>query len=267
MKKSEMISVLVEQHGIDADSLKGKSKGEIEEIFNGFSDAEQVLNAASMSDDNVAVVTDENVPNNENVVDPLSVEWTPYVMSLFDASELERGMPKVAGLRRVTEKLMGPYNVDVDVINHPKDSDYKATVKVRVSFVGTQYYNEAAADVSSMNTDRTFSVHAVATAETRAEGRALRKALKLSNVLCAEEAYVPETTDGNLSDKKITPEMIAGIKAMCVPVGVDPLKLGILINPNISEIDNLSVEEAKKMVEKINEFRNKPDGIPKNVKS
>ena len=35
-------------------------------------------------------------------------KWTDWVLSQFEPSELEEGLPKVDGLRRLTRKLIGP---------------------------------------------------------------------------------------------------------------------------------------------------------------
>ncbi len=118
----------------------------------------------------------------------LSPEWHEYVMSLFDKSELIDGNPLVAGLRRVAEIVLGPIIFSGPTQVFPvKESDHhgRATVVFTVEFESGLRYAEVA-DVWEGNTDDMFCAYAVATASTRAEGRALRKALKIRGVAAEE---------------------------------------------------------------------------------
>ena len=72
---------------------------------------------------------------------------------------------------------------------------------------------EAAADCSSNNCDARFAVFATAVAETRAEGRVLRKALRLRKVIAAEEAVAVPHED-SLSDGRITQTQIKFIEVL-----------------------------------------------------
>lgn len=123
-----------------------------------------------------------------------SKEWHDFVMSHFEPSELVDGNPKCAGLRRVAELLLGdiidsrPVNV---ILNPAENGPGQATVVYNIYFSNwrntgeTRVYGEVA-EVWHGNTDEPYSAHPAATASTRAEGRALRKALGV-NCLAAEE--------------------------------------------------------------------------------
>lgn len=118
----------------------------------------------------------------------LSPEWHEHVMTLFDKSELIDGNPLVAGLRRVAEIVLGPIIFSGPTQVFPvKESDHhgRATVVFTVEFESGLRYAEVA-DVWEGNTDDMFCAYAVATASTRAEGRALRKALKIRGVAAEE---------------------------------------------------------------------------------
>ena len=129
----------------------------------------------------------------EDVPSMLSDEWHDYVMSHFKSNELIDGNPVCAGLRRVSELLLGsviesgPSQVFPATDN---DGPGRATVVYKIVFdwmhSGLPKTFSEVADVWHGNTDDLFCAHPVATASTRAEGRALRKALKL-RVLAAEE--------------------------------------------------------------------------------
>lgn len=131
-----------------------------------------------------------------------SPEWHDYAMSFFTPKELIDGNPLVAGLRRVAELLIGeiisskPTSVTYTETSSPIG---RATVVYEIQFlIRSEWYDTEisagdyvktyadTAEVWEGNTDDLFAVHAAATASTRAEGRALRKALKL-RVVAAEE--------------------------------------------------------------------------------
>lgn len=126
-------------------------------------------------------------PLESHELQPHDVGWNDYVMSLFTEDELIDGMPKVAGLRRVAEKLFGPpvFSGPVQVFPcQESDGVGRATVLFKVQFLHATYCDVA--DSWEGNTDDAFVVYAVAMASTRAEGRALRKALRLSTAAFEE---------------------------------------------------------------------------------
>lgn len=150
-----------------------------------------------------------------------SPEWNDYVLSLFTNEELVDGNPTVDGLRRVTELVLGKIvNTKVDIVQSPTMSNgYCCVLKYKIKIItedeekNTLSY-EAAADCSASNCDARFAVFATAVAETRAEGRVLRKALRLRKVIAAEEAAAVPHED-SLSDGKITPTQIKFIEVLC----------------------------------------------------
>jgi len=119
--------------------------------------------------------------------------WSDYVMRQFDKSEMFDGNPTCAGLRRVAEELLGDIIVSRPSQVWPAtdaDGPGRATVVFEVIFdwmnSGQMRTYSEVADVWHGNTGDLFCAHPVATASTRAEGRALRKALKVK-CLAAEE--------------------------------------------------------------------------------
>lgn len=142
-----------------------------------------------------------------------SPEWSDYVLTLFTEDELEGKNPKVDGLRRVAQILIGEIVATKShVMQVPSpDNEYRATVEYTVTF-NREYQAglhplvvfSAAADCSSRNTIEPYRNHPVATAETKAEGRALRKALGLKKVVSAEELTIkPEDQIQEEQSKKI----------------------------------------------------------------
>ena len=118
----------------------------------------------------------------------LSPDWSEHVMTLFDESELIDGNPMVAGLRRVSELVLGPivFSGPTQVFPAARDDHHgRATVVFTVEFETGMRYSEVA-DCWEGNTDDMFCAYAVATASTRAEGRALRKALRIKGIAAEE---------------------------------------------------------------------------------
>ena len=132
-----------------------------------------------------------------------SPEWQQYIMGLFNPEELVDGCPKCNGLRRVANVVLG------DILESsartiavlPSDGGRSVTIGYEilidwklnrpVGFFGKDSFSHVeyrrfggVADCSEDNT--VFGKHPAATAESKAESRALRKALAL-NVVTAEE--------------------------------------------------------------------------------
>jgi hypothetical protein len=120
--------------------------------------------------------------------DPTSPEWNDHVLSLFADGELYEGRPLCAGLRRVAELLLGRIvSSRPTQVFAPQGGDEigRATVVWEIVFEDGSLFSDVA-DCWEGNTDDAFCVFNTATAATRAEGRALRKALRLKTVAAEE---------------------------------------------------------------------------------
>lgn len=132
--------------------------------------------------------------------------WSDYVLSELDSSEKKDGQPTTAGLRRVSRQLgFDIIDSTTNIIQAPNDgNDYSATVLVQLSYLYDTHVRTTcgAADISEKNTDSKYGKHSVATAETRAEGRALRKMLLIDCITAEEKTegeFNPfETTSGDV---------------------------------------------------------------------
>ena len=130
----------------------------------------------------------------------LSGEWHNFVMMQLDKSEMIDGLPKVNGLRRVAELLLWDIidSKPTEVFPVQGNSLGRASVLYSITFRWWDESERTYADVAdafndgqNWNIDDDFIVYALATASTRAEGRALRKALKLKT--CTAEEIGPKT--------------------------------------------------------------------------
>lgn len=219
--------------------------------------------------------------NSEKDVVPsmLSPEWHDYAMQFFTDKELIDGNPLTAGLRRVAELLIGeivfsgPIKVDRIETGDPIG---KTTVMYQVVFsVTNKQGNKASktyvdvADVWAGNTDDMFAVHAPATASTKAEGRALRKALKLRVVaaeeLCKKDVSQFLSQQSNQMDERIKPEQIKYIDINCKKLNIDVVKFINSGEKTYSSIYEIKRETAAKMVDLINKIKRGEQEVNKNL--
>ncbi len=251
---AEIRAALVE-NGYSVDELQGLGKAKLREMLKSAESSEDFLNQVSPQ------VTDVE-SKNENPVDMGSPEWTKYVMTLFDTSELDNGMPRVDALRRVAYHILGPSSSRTDVVQVPcLENAGRATVRVSLSFVNTEINVEGAADVFSGNTARDFALHAVATAETRAEGRALRKALMLTKVLSAEELQNADTDEANGTDTRIVASMLTSLKVMSEKLGLDLHKVALSSGYPVESVDDLTHKQGLDIAKELGKFQRKEKEI------
>ena len=115
-------------------------------------------------------------------------KWHDYVMTLFEEDEIYKGNPTVDGLRRVATKLFGQIvNIDIAVIKPITLNDPTVTVEFTLRFGHFDCSYSGIADATSENIKPPYNKFLTAMAETRAEGRALKRALCLKRVISAEE--------------------------------------------------------------------------------
>jgi len=207
-------------------------------------------------------------PEESKVPSMLSPEWNDYAMGFFTEKELIDGNPLTAGLRRVAELLIGEIISSKPVqVNRVETGDPigKTTVIYEVQFLvknGDKEYIKTYADVADVwagNTDDLFAVHAAATASTKAEGRALRKALKLRVVaaeeLCKKDVSQFLSQQSNQLDERIKPEQIKYIDINCKKLNIDVVKFinsGEKVYNSIYEVKR---DTAAKMIDIINKIK------------
>ena len=169
-----------------------------------------------------------------------SEDWNDYVMTKFNKSELFDGNPTCAGLRRVAEELLGTIVVSRPAQVWPatdSNGPGRATVvfEIVIDWMDSgqlRTYSEVA-DVWHGNCDDLFCAHPVATASTRAEGRALRKALKIKAIAAEElakkdivsivrQTVAAEPTDGEWKeDSMISSAQVNFIDSKCKALNIN----------------------------------------------
>ena len=197
-----------------------------------------------------------------------SYEWSPYVIEQLKEDEMFDGNPTVDGLRRLVCLLLGNIiREESQVLQCPNmDNEYRATVCCTIEVMRTYgpITVDGAADVYPGNTDKEFAKFPVATAETRAAGRALRKLLHLRKVVTAEEVCVSNDED---ADKKISNNQINFIDKLCNK------KLDIDIKAFINsgsqqyeKITDVAYETGIRIITRLNELQRDKSSIQDNIK-
>tara|TARA_B100001113_G_scaffold353311_1_gene357132 strand:- start:1265 stop:2017 length:753 start_codon:yes stop_codon:yes gene_type:complete len=215
-----------------------------------------------------------------------SQEWHDFIMSKFEKRELVDGNPTCAGLRRVAEDILGSIVVSRPSQVFPStdvNGPGRATVVFEVVIdwmdSGQLKTFSDVADVWHGNTDDLFCAHPVATASTRAEGRALRKALKIRCLAAEEltrkkdvESIVRESVNSNKTvdgewqeNDNISDPQINFIDAKCKQLDINVLSFINAGSEQYDSINNVSKKTASSMLSTLNEYQNKKRKIPDSI--
>jgi hypothetical protein len=215
-----------------------------------------------------------------------SQEWNDYVMDKFDRKDLIDGNPTCAGLRRVAEDVLGDIVSSRPSQVFPStdaDGPGRATVvfEVVINWMNSGELRTYAdvADVWHGNTDDLFCAHPVATASTRAEGRALRKALKIRCLAAEEltrkkdvESIVRESvnagkpTDGEWNEEdSISSAQIRFMDNKCKQLNIDVVKFINMGSESYKSVEDIKKKTASKMLSMLNEFQTKNKETPDDI--
>ena len=207
------------------------------------------------------------------------LNWTEYVLSLLSDDEKIGGNPTTDGLRRVFEialdcRIMSSTS---NVVQTPNpENEKRATVVHSVSYLlnkvsgGSPDLNivtiEGAADVYWGNCDKVFRNHPVAVAETRAEGRALRRALRLRKVVAAEEIAkdIEDNPDKN-TVSKISNNQINFIDVMAQRLNINVTKFLENNNIKIDNIYDILHEKAVDIIRLLSKYQQNVADIPMDI--
>jgi hypothetical protein len=224
----------------------------------------------------------EELKTESGVIDDTDPKWSDFVMSQLTERECKDGMPTCDGLRRIFKKLVGKItSVDVEVLKSPTISDRTATVRCSITFrrhgvVG--FNSEYVSDVFDVNPDNTpfpYCNAAVATAATKAEARALRKAIGLVKVYTLEEVNQSASKDEMdpmmIDDNKpISDSAKIAINTMCNRMGIDQNKLIKFCGLSAESIHALTYKESHEVINVLNGFSRGPENggqiVPDQIK-
>jgi hypothetical protein len=275
-RRKEEISKFLIDNGYDPKAIAVSSKPTLIELARKIILKREIENAPIESEEAAVpiFVAIENTPVVENSVAPVEVvtspdrcspEWSDYVMSFFADNEKIDNYPTCDGLRRVFELLIGPISeVDMQVIQSAElTNKNRATVKCTITYTdktrdGWICKVSEVADTSDLNTEFPYSLYPTATAATVAEGRALRKTLRL-RTLAKEEIMRPDDKivaiqqEADKAASPITDSQRIIIPKMCTQLGISVEKLLRGLNkPTV--VDSLNYSDAQDVVLKLHSY-------------
>lgn len=210
---------------------------------------------------------------------PNDLGWTDYVLSLLSDDEKIADNPTTDGLRRIFETALDcvVISANSEVVQSPSpDNEKRATVVHTLSYVlktddptTVDFKHRSvsgAADVYWGNCDKVYRNHPVAVAETRAEGRALRRALKLRKVVAAEE-IAKDIDDHPDADtvSKVTNNQINFIDTLSSRLNINVIKLLENNNMDTANIYNLAHESAVTIIRVLSGYQQNMGTIPENI--
>ena len=221
------------------------------------------------------IATKEETNNTPSISD---IEWTDHVLGMLSDDEKIKGNPTTDGLRRIFEIVMDCVLIDStsQVCQSPDPNNgQRATVVHQLSYIlnDSTLSQETkcrtvngAADVYWGNCDKIFRNHPVAVAETRAEGRALRRALRLRKVVAAEE-LADEIEDHPDKDTvgKITNNQINFIDVLAKRLNINVISLLKLNGIEDKNIYNTSHSDAVDIIRQLSKYQQDVDNIPEDI--
>jgi len=220
-------------------------------------------------------------PQSENVqetikITPNDIAWTDHVLSLLADDEKISGNPTTDGLRRIFEIALNCQILSStsQVVQAPSpDNEKRATVVHSLCF----YLKDTGSTINELNTvtvdgsadvywgncDKVYRNHPVAVAETRAEGRALRRALKLRKVVAAEELAkdIEDHPDEN-SVSKITNNQINFIDVLSKRLNINVTKLLENNSLESKNIYSLNHDDAVSVIRLLSQYQQDMSKIP-----
>jgi hypothetical protein len=202
-----------------------------------------------------------------------SEAWHDYVMRQFMNEELEKGNPVRDGLVRVTEKLIGPIIKREIVSYSPATAENRgsATVHIRITIVpldthvlsgyisrhGMLLTEDGIAECNSRNTPAPFHLHQAATASSKAEAQALRKALRLRRTVSADEITPDDMAfegDVYIPDSPIVGEQITVIDLLCKRINISVLEFINTGSIKYAFIEQIPQSKAQSMTKYLGEI-------------
>lgn len=290
----------------EVDNIKGKANIVYELTQRGYTPKDDDVEIETIMEEVEFPDARTHGPENTDKQEPFKVtmdqghpSWTQYVLEQFAEDELFEfngtKYPSVAGLRRVAEILLGDitFSGAVDVrITHPTESAPLGCCSVLYELqilwkLGMPDYIDLSdslpvktfrglAGANQSNTDNEYAIYPEAIAEVRAEGRALRKALGLKNVVAREEIttkkiedIIPSKTSDWNPEEPIGSNQKAAILAKCGQFDIDIMKFINSGTKQYASIDEVSKETAAKMIKELSAYQQNNETskeIPESIK-
>lgn len=209
-------------------------------------------------------------------------EWNDYVLSQFVDEELYNENPTVDGLRRVTELLCGEIiHSATQIVQTPDENNGRRATAVVTVVIHPRYSGgmprtySGSADAFPGNLQDLVADNPVAMAETRAEGRALRRALRLRNVVAEELKNSPPQLDevrestaiGAINTNQINCiNMLAANTQRGVNINVVKMIELMVTHDTLKSATKLSETDATKILNMISNYQADKNNIPMDIR-
>jgi len=291
----EIRRILREDHGVVDEQLLGCTKTAlVDHLLHLQKEVRESIDKAAAADEEVEAVSDSVEEDaGDTAMQPYTAHeaeaampayasegWQEYVMQQFKDEELDNDAPKCDGCRRVCELVLGnivhstlPRSTAPSTLNNGT-----ATVVSRVEVLihnqshplkGQVIVCEEIADVNKDNCDHPYHKHASATAATRAEGRALRKLMRLHGIITAEEASErAETTDSDCDwemDEPIGNSQISAMNMMCERMDLNVMDFVNSGRRSYDSIEMVNKSTGQRMLRELNKLQRQTKERPQNV--
>ena len=228
------------------------------------SDFKHMVEVYDKKEENIQL---EDKPRRPHEYDP---GWSEYILDNMSDSELIQGAPTVDGLRRATEKCFGEIlQSKSEIVEVPTRQNNKCTIKhsltIRKYSTDSIIEVDGCVDVLYDKIPYPFNTHLVATADTRAEGKALRRALKI-RVVTAEELQNQDEDDVMASEEGMNDQQILALNQMCKRLNISVVKFVKSQYNEVKVINDVSNMEARDLIGQLSGFQRKPKAIEKKIK-
>jgi len=212
----------------------------------------------------------ERLANTENAPAEYEAEWSEYLLDNLADNELVNGAPTVDGLRRVCEMCFGEIlESKSTVIGTPTPDNNRCTIlhslTIRKYRSDSIVKVDGCVDVLYHKTPHPFKDHLVATADTRAEGKALRRALKI-RVITAEELQNEDEEAVLVSDENINDQQVLAINQLCKRLNISVADLVKAQYSNVKTINEVNNLEARLLISKLSGFQRDSDSVSDDLK-
>ncbi len=234
--------------------------------------AENVLEAVESVDDS-SLLPLKSATKVPQMYDP---EWSDYVLSHLTTSEKDEvnQFPKLAGLRRLTLKLIGDIvESRCELVDTPADDNrFNASALYHLRIIdleGNIRLYTGAGGSNEGNTDKPYGRYPESMASNRAEARALRSALALNVVAAEEVSEVADESDPSDAVAKMTSAQKIGIERQCEILKLNINKLVNMGKNKYTGLDdnNITKEVAKGMIQLLNKYNQDENSIPAELRN
>ena len=259
-KVAELRKKIIEKHNIDpkiVSNIKGKLN-----LVNFLLDLEKDHNMNEEFN-----ITDEEVLKTDSGLTRISKGWTQYILSQLEDDEKDQEYPKTCGLGRLLEQeIASIIEIQTLVIQSPSPTNnMTATVRTTIQLNNGEKY-DACADAQKCYLEHPYDKHVTAIAETRSEGRAYRRALRLKGVVTKEEMIEKKEEQ----EDKINKSQVMLIENMCMNerLNINVHKLTKLLFGEESRVNiyDYTHEQAATINRQLIEYQKDLSKIPTEIK-